>query len=266
MYRRRFLELLTASPALAANWLAGLKGGTLRKSRVLPVLSLPCAEVQETRRTGVMLAELLARKTLPLGTLRSHRLLVSLDDIASPGYLARMIHDRNALVISVYSDSEKSVDSALRRAVLDQLRATSPDDYRDVCAKLIEQSGLKPGSVVALELRVPLEGRRRFPVDVLVAIIFKEGWSSQEDFNWVVSAFEIAENRKASNLIVPCLGRNWRDRHSIDFGTFFGAFLRLVPSNKRALNVYFSLYGQWPSFELENATASLNAAWRKGPV
>jgi hypothetical protein len=171
--------------------------------------------------------------------------------------------EHNTLVISAYDEGG---DNALRRAVLVKLQTASPSDYQMVNTGLAEKSNLQPGLVLEFDLRVPLASRHRFSVDDLVAVIFEAGPSSDESFDWVEQAFKIAENRNASNLIVPCLGRNWRDRHTIDFEKFFETFLQLVPSGKRPLNVYFSLYAQWPSFELENATGSLNEAWKKSLV
>ena len=262
MDRRRFLEFLAASPALAANWQAGLKGGFAGSRALLASPPLQQAVVDRTSLAAFSLTELLARKIVQLGVLRSYPFYVSLDDIASEDYLGQVSEGHNALVISAYG-SESGSDGALLRAVLARLRTVSPDDYRSVHGQITPKSPRQPERVLPFDLKIPSVQRHLFPVDDLVVATFEQGWSADEDFKWVTSAFEIAERRTASNLIVPCLGRNWRDRHTIDFGKFFGNFLGQVPMGKRPVNVYFSLYTQWPSFELEDATEALNTAWKE---
>jgi hypothetical protein len=268
MLRRRFLEILATASALAGNGLNGLHDGIARAGRMLRAQPLP--QPAQAKSPDFALTELLARRTVPLGMHRSRPFYVSLDDITTHRYPASIGRGRNALVISVYEEEGAPVQpihpmrsSALVRAVLAELRTTSPSDYREVSGQLGPGAKLEPGRVLPLHLNVPPEKRHQFPMDDLLAVIFEKGSSGNlEDFGWVERIFKIAEQRHASNLIVPCLGRNLRDRHSIEFGDFFSAVLRRVPSGKQPANVYFSLYAQWPTFELQDAVAGLNRAWK----
>lgn len=123
------------------------------------------------------------------------------------------------------------------------------------------ESNLEPGTVVRCDLR---GGKGSFPANELLIVSFKTRQSESESFEWVTDTFKIAETAKDSNLILPCLGRNWVRTDSITFDAFFKEILKLIPAGGRA-NLYFSFYSQWPSFELENAVASLNSAWKQRP-
>ena len=200
MDRRRFLELVAAVPALTTSWAAGFKGAVVGKMRPVPAslqLSQPAVG-----QTGFMLSDLLASRTMPLGTLRSHRFYVSVDDIESEDYLGFTGGNRNALVISAYI-SEDGSDGALLRAVLAKLRKASPDDYKNLRSRFSKKSNPLPKRVVPFELKIPSERRNLFPVDDLVVVPFESGPSAAEDFEWVKSTFEIAEKQDATNLIVP---------------------------------------------------------------
>jgi hypothetical protein len=65
-------------------------------------------------------------------------------------------------------------------------------------------------------------------------------------------------------VLVPCLATNWMKpelKDAIPFSFFFNAFLDALPQAPRPTNVYLSLYSQWPSTVLEDATLALNSAW-----
>jgi len=262
MLRRRFLKFLASASALITGGPASPGSEIARPVRVLSTSALSPRSA-ETGPTGFSLIELLTRKSVPLGKLRSYFFHVSLDDIADPRYLSHISRGVNALVVSAFEANGKWVpkDGALARAALLKLQVTSPNDYRNVSSQLAGKIELAEGSILPFELNHPTKSRQSFPIDHLIMAIFEEG-SHAYPFDWVARVFEIAAKKNVSNLIVPCLGRNWQDRNSLEFRTFFQSFLERVPTTRRPAQVYFSLYAQWPSFELEEATESLNAAWR----
>jgi hypothetical protein len=247
-------------PALVTSWRATTGNRSVGASEGIFVSKWePDAGAGQLDSQNSILGSLLTQNTVLLGKLHDRTFHVSLDDIESDGYLRYIDQGQNALVISVYDDG---ADSALRRAVLMRLRETSPEDYEKVHTQLVDSRDLQVGSVLQFALSIPQANRHLFPVDYLIAVVFKKGPSGEDGFEWVAPVCQIAANHFASNLIVPCLGRNWRDKRTIEFDEFFSAFLGRIPSGDRPQNVYFSLYAAWPSFELEDASDSLNRVWR----
>jgi hypothetical protein len=263
MLRRRFLGLLAAAAAVATDSLSILHDEIGRAGRALPATVLAYPRRVYAPSEGFALTDLLARKTVPLGQLNGRRFYVSLDDIEAHRFPTSIVRGRNAFVISAFEENGASVSSALARAVLKQLRVASPSDYREVSGGLRAKTSLEPGRVLSFRLNIPPGNRHLLPVDDLLAVVQETGPSGGEGFAWVGPVFEVARQRQTSNLVVPCLGRHWQDRHSIQFEDFFPAFLSRVPRGLRPRRVYMSLYAQWPSFELEAASAALNAAWKR---
>lgn len=263
MLRRRFIEVLAAVSALAADGMNAFRSRLAQAASPSPASRFSPGPAP-AGSAGFTLAELLIRRTLPLGTLKSHKFFVSLDDIAAHWYPAGITGSRNALVISAYEDEDKAMDSALVRAVLAALRIASPADYRKVNEQLGANDHLDPKRVLLpFSLNIPPAQRHSFPFDNLLAVIFAKGSSDNEGFDWVGPVFEAAAPRRVANLIVPCLGRCWTDKRTIEFDEFYRTFLAKVPSGEWPGAVYFSLYGQWPSFELANAAKALDGAWKK---
>lgn len=269
MDRRRFLEFLGTSSAMAGTYLATLKSGVAYASEMLR--TLPPRETVMPRGTSlrsVPLTELLSRRFLSLGTLKSYRLNASIDDIASDHYLKHLKEGRNGLVISAYEGSTRhGIRSRwageLLSAVLTQLRQLSPNDYKNVSSRFNHDEDLDAGTVLPFQLTIPTATRRQFPVDDLMVAIFDRVNSRNEDFSWVETVFELAAKQNTSSLIVPCLGRNWRDRNTIAFQDFFASLIARMPTGRPHADVYFSLYSQWPTFEIEDAVKSLNAVLKK---
>jgi hypothetical protein len=270
--RRGFLKLWGLLCAPIVGGLRRLEGAIVQMSqgrsktsplprgneyRIAAVEGTPAASRQST---PLSVSELIARKIVPLGPLHSYRFYALLDDIGKEDCLAQMRGERNILVISAYDDGEST---ALRRAVFGKLRQASPDDYRNVSSRLGKDSGLKPGEVIHFGLSIPPTARRLFPVDDLVVVIFEAGNHRYDQVSWEVKLLEVAERSGSKNVIVPCLGRDWRDRHTVNFRDFFGRVLWSITAARQPANLYFSFYSEWPSFELEDAAASLNAAWRE---
>jgi hypothetical protein len=207
---------------------------------------------------GIRLIDVLAGSNVLLGTHGLRKYHVSLDDIAGDRCFDFGVNTRNAFVISAYSGRT----SALQRAVLSKLESLSPDNFKQIDSVFDDEHQMVPGRVLSFPLIIPNVARTSFPVDNLIVAVYEEGSSGQVgDFEWVKTAFQIAEKQGADWLIVPCLGREWRDKNSIDFQTFFQSFVKEAPIGDRPPSVCFSLYRQWPSFELEDAVKSLNSEW-----
>ena len=266
MKRRNFLQLGAVLAASVANRLYAAKSavpGVVRGLQIAPPLS------SDTRQQGVKLLDVVAGKTVPLGSRDSRYYSVSVDDITQDNCLDFAVPTSNALVISAYNRNSatrrgrKIKDGALQRAVLSKLQNLSPDDYQRVNTAFDNDDQMQPGRVFPFELKIPTSNRSSFPVDCLIVSVFEAISSENEHFKWVKTAFEIAAEKQADLLIVPCLGRDWHDKNTIAFEDFFRFFLEEVPDGSRPASVHFSLYSQWPSFELEDAVKSLNSEWKR---
>jgi len=218
---------------------------------------------RSSKASDVRLIEVLAGSKVLLGTRGLRNYHVSLDDIAEDWCFDFCVHTRNALVISAYSRNNGDNDPALQRAVLSKLKSLSPEDYKEIDSVYNDDDQMQPGRIFSFELSIPKLLRTSFPIDNLIVAVYDDGSSGKVgDFKWVKAALQIAEKQKVDWLIVPCLGRDWRDKRSIDFQTFFHSFLREAPIGHKPASVCFSLYKQWPSFELEDAVRSLNSEWQ----
>jgi hypothetical protein len=258
--RRKFLQLGTVFATVVANRLyAAVRAIRMRvvstQSQVSSVKKLDAGN----------LLDVVAGKTVLLGSRDSRDYYVSVDDIAEDRCFNFAISNSNALVISAYNRNDFR-DGALQRAVLSKLRYLSPDDYKAIDAVFNDDNQMQPGRLLSFELKIPDSRRSSFPVDYLIVAVFEVGPSGSEEFGWVKTTFEITAQKGARTLIVPCLGRDWRDKRTIEFEDYFKAFLDNVPLGDRPAAVHFSLYTQWPSFELEDAVRSLNRAWKRAVV
>jgi hypothetical protein len=216
----------------------------------------------------VVLNDLVASGIVALGEFRSHEVYVSLDDIASDTYMKSLISNYNILAVSSYSYVDRKAkkrdqySGILLRTVMERLRQDSPDGYVAVQTALSKQSNLEPGTVVRCNVAGPPSSEQTFPLNELLIVSFESGDSRSERFAWLADAIKITERLPGSNLIVPCLGRNWLRNKSIDFADFFDNALRVIPMSGN-VKLYLSLYSQWPTFELERAAAAINSSWKR---
>jgi hypothetical protein len=266
MRRRRFLQLLTFWSAAAAQWLYRTKNAMPQAMREPPAPS-PAGPAAKSKT--VRLIDLVTGGTVLVGSYGLRKIYVSIDDIAADQPFSFREPARNALVISAYERTESrhrhTRDTALTRAVLAKLQKLSPEDYKRMDSALSAEARMQPGNVFSFQLTIPRANRSSFPIDDLILAVFETGSSGEvAGFGWVKTAFEIAAKQNADRLIVPCLGRDWRDKRTIDFETFYKSVLNNLPPGSKPSSVCFSLYWQWPSFELEDAVKSLNTAWSAG--
>jgi hypothetical protein len=205
---------------------------------------------------------LLTNNNQSLGRFKGHQLSVSLDDIRGSQFLNYLKEKPNALVVSVYSDEEDFVSGPLLRAALYQLQKLSPNDHRKIVDRLGRKGGLRTGEVIQFPLALTAEKYKEFPVDVLFVLVFPSGNLEEEDLGaGIKSVFDLAQQQKVTNLVLPCLGVNWEDQPKMSFSEFFKVVFANLSASNRPLHLYLSLYRQWPSYLLEQAIAGLNGSW-----
>ncbi len=209
---------------------------------------------------------LLTHQTQPLGSVRGHHIHLSMDDILDPKFLGYLKQPRNALVISVFTDAQAPASGALLRAVMQKLQKISPNDYRKLVDRLKQQRSLTPGDTISFSLALPTDKYHEFPVDYLFLLVCESGNLEKQDLDkGIKRVLDLAQKEKISSLVLPGVGINWEARNlSGKFDEFFGAFFTNLSATDRPLNIYLSLYTQWPSFVLEAAIASVNSSWDAG--
>ena len=211
------------------------------------------------------ITELLTYQVQRLGTYKGHQVSLSMDDLSQPQFLNYIKEERNGLVISVFTDSDKtspSASGALLRAVLQRLKELSPNDHRNLVDRLKKSDGLTPGAVISFPLNVPGDKYVDFPLNFLFILVFEYGTVEKDQLTQgIKSVLDAARQESMSNLILPCVGINSESRDSEKFNDFFSSFFAAVTATDRPLNVYLSLYAQWPTFVLEEAVAGLNGSW-----
>ena len=210
----------------------------------------------------VSVSALLVQRALPVGAFKSYRVYLSLDDLASPRGLEDLAGTGNAaLAISHFVDpeTEESATGALGRTVLDRLAETSPNDHAVLWDTLERMHRSSPGEVVELSLHVPDKQFRKFPFDHLFIAVLDENVSAEILSKALVNLFRKVERRQVSRLVLPRLGYRW-DSGNRSFASYFDAVFAAVQPAERPRDLYLSLYSQWPTFILEEAVSSLNAA------
>jgi hypothetical protein len=233
------------------------------------LISCPATFENRPSIRSVNLTTFLSKQRLLLGTVRAHRIYLSLDDVASADYLADLANNKNVLVISGFINDDHSVVVAeLGQAVLKKLEDASPVDYHAIHEQLSSKRHIPPGEVIISTLQVPSDKRKTFPVDEIYTVFFTKGSpvSPKELSVGLRTALDVASKRGMETLILPCLGITWEhsaDFRALTFNEFFSTFFHSIDPAKQSPTVYLSLYKGWPSFELEKAIASLNSTWGK---
>lgn len=215
----------------------------------------------------IAVGSLLIHENLKLGIFRAHSILISIDDIRAINYLDRIKGEEdNALVLSVFADEKGSnvVPGALVSAVTERLHRLSPGDAQGLIDRLRAENNLSPGQVITFELHIPESKRTQFPVKYLLVAVLPysaPGKMRESLLRTLPQVFNLAGERRVSNLVLPCLATNWENKNSLTFDEFFSAFFEALPTNTDPNRIHISFYTEWPTFYLEAAVSSLNANW-----
>jgi ABC-type sugar transport system permease subunit len=206
------------------------------------------------------ITDLLFHKVQRLGNYKGHQVSLSLDDLSEPQFLNHLKEKRNGLVVSVFKDdSAPFARGALLRAVMQKLKELSPPDHRKLVDRLQKRDGITPGEVISFPLNLSGDKYAEFPLNFLFILAFEHGNVEEDQLTkGIKSVFAAARQEGMSNLILPCLGISSGSRN---FEEFFRSVFAALTAADGPVNVYLSLYAQWPTFVLEEAVAGLNGAW-----
>jgi len=213
------------------------------------------------------ITHLLTRQVEWLGTYKGHQVSLSLDDLSQPEFLSYLKEKKNALVVSVFHDEKAPFAmGALMRAVLEKLKEVSPSDHRKLIDRLQKSDGIKPGEVIPFPLDLPRDKYAQFPLSFLFILVFEHGNVDTDDLTkGIKSVLDAARQQSMSNVILPCVGVNSDSRDSAKFDEFFSSVFAAFTATDRPLNIYLSLYSEWPTFVLEEAVSGLNGSWQTLP-
>jgi len=210
------------------------------------------------------LNQIMTLGAVPLGRLRAHQIMVSIDEINDPDYLSFLHGAPSALVISTFVDVERQVYSsgALQRAVRHRLQQVSPSDDVALQSLLERLRGFYAGQLLTLPLHISADKFPSFPLNYLLIIALPTGRPESGD---VASAlermFRQAERLGIVNVILPALATNWINETKnklLSLGDLYGAMFDSINTGEYPRYIYISLDKQWPTFQLENAAATLN--------
>jgi hypothetical protein len=215
------------------------------------------------------LTQIMTHGAVSLGRLRAHQIMVSIDAINDPDYLSFLQGTPNALVISTFVDVDKQAygSGALQFAVRRRLKEVSPSDDVALQSLLERLRGFYAGQLLTLPLHIPVDKFLSFPLNYILIIALPVGHPETEDVeSGLKRAFQQAERLGIVNIILPVLATNWKNEtnnHLLSLGDLFGAMFDSINSGEYPRDIYVSLYKEWPTFQLENAAATLNEAWIK---
>lgn len=213
------------------------------------------------------ITHLLTHQVEWLGTYKGHQVSLSIDDLSQPQFLSYLKQKRNGLVVSVFRNEKEPFEvGALMRAVLQKLKEVSPNDYRKLVDRLQKADGIKRGDVIPFPLDLPGDKYSEFPLNFLFIVVFEYGNVKEDQLTQgIKSVLDAARQQSMSNLVLPCVGVNSDNRDSSKFNDFFSAVFAAFTATDRPLNIYLSLYSEWPTFVLEEAVAGLNGSWQTLP-
>jgi hypothetical protein len=219
------------------------------------------------------LSDILKSEVVELGVFRGHHILVSIDDMADPRYLDQLARGSTALVVSSFIDEDAgqpAVFGTLGRAVLHKLQDLSPEDYGHLMQLPETLRGSKAGQVVDLKLNISNQLKEKFPIDHLLIVTLPYGEKMEESLNkGIKNSISDLNDQGVSNIIIPLIGMKFENSKGSSDTTltdFFDRFFSSIPATGHPDRIYVSLYKAWPSFQLESASAALNAAWRSTAV
>ncbi len=220
-------------------------------------------ETYRPAKTAADITNLLVHKIQRLGNYKGHQVSLSIDDLSQPEFLNHLKEQRNGLVISVFNDKTAPfAKGALLRAVMLKLKELSPHDYRKLVDRLQKADGITPGEVISFPLSLTGNKYAEFPLNFLFIVVFEYGNVEEDKLTkGIQSVFAAARQESMSNLILPCLGISSESGNSTKFDEFFRSVFAALSASDGPVNVYISLYAQWPTFVLEEGVAGLNRAW-----
>jgi hypothetical protein len=216
---------------------------------------------------NISVVSLVANRLLPVGTYNTHTIHVSLDDISRDDFLDYVKGSPNAIVITHFVDEDSATrEGALGRTLREKLNRLSPDAGRQFKDRLDHLEAHQAGDVAQLDVHIPLKSRSKLPIDRIYVVLLNVGLGHRISNEGILSkaipeVLKRAARDRISSLVLPCLGYKWNDKGTLAFDEFFRPLLSSLSSEGPPKYIYISLYGDWPTFTVEEAVKSFNYCW-----
>ncbi|HSY49244.1 MAG TPA: hypothetical protein VLC46_10570 [Thermoanaerobaculia bacterium] len=221
---------------------------------------------ESTAPAKLSVVSLLEHDRVRIGTFHAHAIDVGLDRVDQPDYLGFLATGGpNAIVLPSFLRDDQPRFATFGDAVEKKLESLSPIEARKLGELLADQRGFNAGDVRDVELKLPAEERKAFPIDrIFVVVLDHSSGMLNQDNGYYASAFTKLMARASSlridTLVLPPIGYNWYDNSSVKLSSIFRGALAALPESAKPARVYFDLYEEEPTSVLEDAVASLNAA------
>jgi hypothetical protein len=210
---------------------------------------------------------LVEKRFVNIGKVGSNSVSVALEDLTNETSLGYLSNAPVGLVISIFLDSEEENDQPeegqLARAICERVEKASHPVGVAVKNWIDHLRSSEPGDVVGIDLHLNASERAKFPVDRLIAVIFRKGNSSESAGFLKHSMANVLADAKHNGLaaiVVPCIGYRWDEKNSLEFDDLFGPLFNALDRSRQSLKVFISLYEMWPSMVIESAVRSINRA------
>jgi hypothetical protein len=217
------------------------------------------------REHDASIAGVFRHGSLSMGTLRGHHFFVSLDDIRDNNFASHITKGKTALVVTMFGDNNDGyLFGPLSLAVLSRLQSLSGDDYFRFKTIPDQLRGSEEGSVNNLELRIPTDRYRSFPLDSLLIASVSESPDADSLRLVFKRAFALADEHRIDNVVVPNLGLKWRNSKGaadVPLPDYFKALFDGVQAGQHPNSIFVSLYKAWPTPQLEEVVAALDSQW-----
>jgi hypothetical protein len=248
--RGRWKFVLIASPLL------GLFFDFLLFPRVLE---------SSTASPQLIINELLASRTVQLGTYMGHAFQVSMDDVSAEKFIGVPSQiASNAYVITLFKSEGKLSQGALATAIMGRLQRVAPQENRRVRDILNSMASQPAGEVAEVVLNLSDTQFKQMPLRFLYLVLLDQGTTNEQRktvSDGIAKVLRRATDQNISTLAVPCLGYNWTDKNSISFADCFSPLFTVASSSQSPRIVSISLYNRWPTATLEEAVSAINSLW-----
>ena len=211
-------------------------------------------------KNKVSTSMLVEKKYVPMGTINGHNVGIIFDKVRN-GESSNYVNGISGFLISAFVTNGEVGLSELGMAVREKIATSSVENAERLTTFLKEAGRQKPGKVVSLALDKP--DKSSFPFNYLVIVflpsdIHQNGHLLDSELLKITHEAELLE---LNTLVVPVIGFSWRDRKSTDLEDFFSAALKSLESRKFPSNYLLNFYSDWPTYTVEDAVHTFNAAW-----
>lgn len=203
-----------------------------------------------------------------VGRIRLHEIQATLDTLDDPAFAPEVTKGPSAIVIPCFVEEpgDEPRIAALGKYAQNRLATLSPSDAAHLSA-LLDSGRVAKGTVNDLVLHIAPNLRAAFPFDhiFMVALPIENehgtGCTGEGVFGSTVSRLmQLAAADHIVTLVLPAVGYNWQNKHSISFDSLYEPLIAGLPAGGAPKTIVLDLYRNWPTFSIEHAVAAIGSA------